>query len=186
MKKILTFVISVMFLCGCSSGERNVDRAMALRNSVVSAKSCTFSVEITADYQSEYYNFKMDCNSDDSGNIHFTVSQPETIAGITGEISSDGGKLTFNDKYLVFAPLVDGWITPVSAPWIFMEVLRSGYISGCSNEEGKISVLLNDTYQGETVDVTIGLNENDLPDVIEIFWQGRRVVTMGVENFTIL
>ena len=186
MRKILTVLISLLFLCGCHADDKYTDRAIALRSNLISGKTCSFSAEITADYQSEIYTFALECATDEHGNLQFSVVKPDSITGITGSISSGGGKLTFDDQYLVFAPLIDGWITPVSAPWLFLKALKSGYISGCAKEENRLKIYLNDNYQGDTVDITVDLNENDLPCGAEIFWQGRRVVTMRVENFSIL
>ena len=184
MKKILSILILVVFLCGCSNGEENLEGIMNLRKAVISAKSCSFSAIITADYQTESFMFKMDCVSDEQGNVTFTVIEPTSVSGITGKVSNDGGKLTFDDKYLVFAPLADGLITPVSAPWLFMKTLRSGYISGCSVTENGDSILFNDTYQNNSMDMIIQTNENNLPCLAEIYWQGRCAVTIRVENFT--
>ena len=185
MKRVISILIFILFLTGCGDNSSDLNQILSLRQDIVSAKGCSFSVEIIADYQTNCYVFRMDCASDDSGNLNFTVTAPDTISGITGSISQEGGKLTFDDRYLVFAPLADGQITPVSAPWLFLKALRTGYISGCTDEES-MTVMFQDTYQNDPLDISVTFTADKHPQNVEIFWQGRRVVTMTVENFVIL
>lgn len=186
MNKIVSAFLIVIFLSGCSNGKENVDTAMSLREKILTANSCNFKTKISADYQSEYYEFEMNCICDNQGNVSFSVTYPETIAGITGEISNESGKLTFDDKYLVFAPLVDGQITPIGAPWLFMKALRSGFISGCTKVDNGVKIIIDDCYKDSAIQVQIQTNQDNLPTSAEIFWQNRRVVTMVVENFCIV
>ena len=186
MKKIIAILFLSVILCGCNDSDSDINRALELRNNLISAKQCSFTVAITADYPSACYAFKMDCTSDDQGDIQFVVKEPETISGIAGQISGEGGKLTFEDKYLVFATMADGEITPVSSPWLFLSALRSGYISGCAKEEDGMTIVCNDSYHDNQAEVHIKTDSNCIPVAAEIYWQGRRVVTMIVENFTIV
>lgn len=186
MKRLTAIFVVLALLSGCNNENSKIDKVMSLRESVLSSDSCSFSVQIIADYPEESYDFSMDCTSDDEGNIDFCVTAPNTITGITGTLSQEGGKLTFDDKYLVFAPLADGLITPVSAPWIFLNTLRSGYISGCSEDENGLMVVFNDCYQEGPLDLILTLDNNEMPISAEIVWQGRRIVTIIVINFTIV
>lgn len=186
MRKRLFVLVFVFILAGCKKTNAEIDRALNLRNRIISADLCTFTAEITADYQTECYVFKMDCTSDGQGDVKFTVKEPTSISGITGEISDESGKLTFDDKYLVFAPLVDGQITPVSSPGLFINALRSGYISGCTETDNGLLIQIDDTYQNENLNYSVYTNSNNLPCGVEIYLQGRRVVTIIVENFTIV
>ena len=186
MRRFLFLLVLVFILTGCKNTNAEMDRALSLRNRIASADLCSFTAEITADYQAECYVFKMDCIADGQGNVKFTVKEPETISGITGQLSDEGGKLTFDDKYLVFAPLVDGQITPVSAPGLFLKALRSGYITGCSETDRGFLLQIDDTYQNEKINFSVYTDSKDFPCGVEIYWQGRRVVTILVENFTIV
>lgn len=186
MKRVTVVLIFMILICGCGNNNSNIDKAMSLRDSLLSANKCFFSVQINADYQSECYSFRMDCTADEKGNINFSITAPETIAGITGSISENDGKLTFDDKYLVFAPFIDGLISPVSAPWMFMNTLRSGYISGCLEDENGSTFVFNDSFQDSALELMITMDANSIPTSAEIFWQGRRAVTLVVENFTIV
>lgn len=155
---------------------------MSLR-SVLLSKSVEFDTVITADYGDKTYTFEASCTADPQGGLTFTVTQPQTIAGITGSISKNGGKLTFGDQALAFPMLADGQVTPVSAPWILMNTLRSGYLTSCGKEGDGLRLAIDDSYEDDALHLDIWLDGNDLPIRGEILWQGRRILSMEVKNF---
>lgn len=157
---------------------------MALRASMI-AKSMAFDAEITADYGDKTYTFSMVCQVDKEGKMTFEVTAPESIAGITGTVSAAGGHLTFDDKALAFELMADELLTPVSAPWILIKTLRSGYLTSCNEEGGQLRVAIDDSYEEDALHLDVWLDENDLPQAAEIYWQGRRLLTVNVKNFTI-
>lgn len=156
-----------------------MDRALALRGRILQASKCEFSIVITADYGDALYSFTMDCEADEKGNVVFTITKPETIAGITGVITADGGNLTFDDVMLAIPMLTDDQITPVSAPWILMRTLRGGYITSCA--DGRVTI--DDSYADDALTLDILLDEQDLPSVAEIYWKDRRILTLEIEAF---
>ena len=74
---------------------------MALRSRLL-AGTVSFDASVTADYGDSLYTFSMHCQTDTQGQVRFTVTQPETISGITGTIDGTGGKLRFDDQILTF------------------------------------------------------------------------------------
>lgn len=185
MKRLLAVVILLLTLNGCSLMESEMDKAMELRNRLLSS-GCTFDVTITADYTKKVYTFGMKCDADPNGTMTFQVMAPDTISGITGKISDEGGKLTFDDQALLFETIADGQITPVSAPWLLIRTLRSGYIKACGGYDSGIYIQIDDSYENDAMHLEIWTDENNLPEQAEIQWQGRRILSMAVENFTIL
>lgn len=155
---------------------------MSLRSGLLS-KSAEFDTVITADYGDKTYTFGANCTADPQGGLTFTVTQPETIAGITGTVSAGGGKLTFGEQALAFPLLADGQVTPVSAPWILMNTLRSGYLTSCGKEGEAIRLSIDDSYQDDALHLDIWLDAQDVPIRGEILWQGRRILSMEVKNF---
>ena len=163
-----------------------MDRAMAFRAKLLAAAGCSFDAVITADYGDVTYTFTMKCSTDQQGNLRFSVAEPQTISGISGIVSATGGKLTFDDKVLTFGLMADGLVSPVSAPWLLMKTLRSGYLSSCGREGGNLRLSIDDSYEEDAMHLDIWLGEGDLPARGEILWQGRRVLSIEVENFTFL
>ena len=179
------FVCLVFILTGCADKNAPINNALKLRNEMESSNGCAFHTTVTADYGKKVYVFSMDCQTDKEGNLTFTVTMPDTIAGITGKISSAGGALTFDDQVLAFQTMADGLVTPVTAPWILVKTLKSGYLKGCAETDAGFEISADDSYADNALHVQIVVKEN-FPCSGEIFWNGRRVVTMTVEDFRYL
>ena len=184
-KALAIFLCVVFLLCGCKKADGTLNHAIDLRNRILESNGCSFSATVTADYGEKIYVFSMDCTSDKEGNLMFSVTKPDTIAGITGKISTAGGALTFDDKVLAFQTLADGEISPVAAPWLFLKALHSGYLRGCTEGNGSYQIELDDTYEEDALRLHIFV-ENNLPVSGEVFWEGRRVLSIAVDNFIYL
>ena len=187
MRRKLTaiFLCIVCLMTGCGSSNEPLEQAIELRNGILNGGGCRFRTTVTADYGEKIYVFTMDCTTDKDGNLTFTVVQPDTISGITGKISATGGALTFDDKVLAFPTIADGQVSPVTAPWLLVHTLRSGYLKGCAVTESGYEISIDDSYAEESLQLLLDI-EQQAPVSAEIFWQGRRVLTLKVENFTIL
>lgn len=185
MKRILALLLAVLMLAGCGFDNPGLDRAMTLRARLLAA-GCSFNAVVTADYGDKVYTFTLRCLGDSSGNVTFEVTAPESIAGVTGKITDEGGFLTFDDAALAFELLADNQISPVSAPWVLLRTLRGGYVTACSEEGDGLRLSADDSYEEDALHLDIWLNGGDLPDRAEILWDGRRILTVAVENFEIL
>ncbi len=185
MKRLGVLFCLVLLLTGCSSQDADLDRAMALRAKML-AGAVSFKVDVTADYGSKTYEFAMDCQADAAGNLTFTVTKPMAIAGITGAVSGSGGKLTFGDTALAFELMADDQLSPVSGPWVLMNTLRSGYLTSVSTEGDALRLAIDDSYEEDALHLDIWLDKNDVPIRGEILWQGRRLLSMDVKDFTFL
>ncbi len=185
MKRILVLLSCFLFLSGCGS-QNGTDRAMTLRQKLLACSGCSFDVTVTADYSDVIYTFAMQCEVKENEDLSFTVKEPESISGITGIITGEEGQLTFDSTVLAFSKLADGQITPVSAPWVFIHTLRSGYIRSCSETQDGAMLIIDDSYEEDPLQLDIWLNGQDVPVSAEILWQGRRIVSLEIENFTVV
>ena len=185
MKRLILIVLCMLMLSSCAAHSENMDAAMALR-SKLQKQGVSFLVDITADYGDKIHTFSMECQADSKGNLKFTVAKPESIAGISGAVSKGSGKLTFDDQVLAFDILADNLISPVSGPWVLMETLRSGYLTSCSRDGDFLRVAIDDSYAENALHLEVWLDSNDIPQQCEIYWQGRRLLSMVVKNFTFL
>ena len=183
--KRLAVCLTLLFLTGCSEISE-LREGMELRSRILQASECSFSVTVQADYGDSLSEFAMDCTGDGKGNIGFTVAAPESIAGISGMLSGSGGKLTFDGTALDFGYLADGELSPVSGPWIFLNTLRSGNILSACEEDGKVRLSIDDSYQDDALRLDIWLEENGLPAKADILCSGRRILAMTVKDFRIL
>ena len=186
MKRFAAAVLALVLFTGCTGKRDELDRAMKLRAGLLGCLECSFDVTVTADYGDELHSFEMHCQSNGRGDVEFSVTKPESIAGITGTISSGEGKLTFDDTALYFPLLADGQVTPVSGPWILMKTILGGYLTAAVQEEELLHLTIHDSYEEDALQMEIWLNEADVPVQGEIIYGGRRIVTMKFENFLIV
>lgn len=186
MKKAVALVLLTVILCGCGSKNVELERAMAFRAKLLAADGCAFDAQITADYGDSTHEFSVRCTCDEKGNVTFTVCQPESISGITGTLSADGGKLTFDDTAVAFPLLADGQLTPVSGPWILMKTLRGGYVVSCGDEGELLQISVDDSYANDAMNLDIWLDENDAPIRAEILYKQKRILSLDINNFRIL
>ena len=184
MKKLSVLLIVLLFLGGCSGKQEELERAMTLRAKLL-ASECSFDAKITADYGDKLYVFAMTCQGDSRGNLTFTVTEPESIAGITGILSQDGGKLTFDDTALAFPLMADDQLTPVSAPWILLKTLRGGYLTSANMEGELLHLTIDDSYEEDALQLDIWLDGQNHPVQADILYDGRRILTVQVSNFTL-
>ena len=183
MKRLVCIVLMIGLLGGCAGGD-NLDGVLALRSRLL-AESCAFDAKIIADYGDMVYQFTLSCDCARDGTVKFRVIAPESIAGISGSVASDGGKLEFQDTALAFAMMADGQISPVGAPYVLMKALLGGYITACGREGDTLRVTIQDNYDQDAMTVDVWLNEDHLPLRAEILWDNRRILTMELENFVI-
>lgn len=186
MKRLILTLILICFLTGCGGTNVQIADGLMLRQRLLEGGGCSFIAEITADYGKEIYQFSAECRGDEQGNLQFTVLEPESISGITGSVTETGGKITFDNEVLAFSPIADGQITPVTAPWIFLKTLRSGYIASCTDGEELTQLQIDDSYNEKALQLDIWLDQGKLPVRSEILWEGRRILSLKIKDFTIL
>ena len=186
MKRLLPVLLVLLIFTGCGDTDSGMNRAMILRDKLLSSNGCSFTANITADYGEKIYTFVMNCTADQDGAVSFEVVSPESISGICGSVSAEGGKLTFDDQVLMFEMFADGQITPVSGPWLLIRTLRGGYINGCASDGTGLILQIDDSYEEDALRLDIRTDENDMPIYAEILFKDRRIVSMEVENFKFL
>lgn len=186
MKRWLALLMLTVLLSGCSRSKSEMDEAIAMRAKLLAAAGCSFQTEITADFGAQTFTFTMDCQADNTGRLTFTVREPESLAGITGVLSDNSGKLTFDGKALAFDTLAEGQISPVSAPWVLVHTLRGGYMTACARGGDGMLLSIDDSYADDALRLEIRLDREAVPGSAEIFWKGRRILSLVVKNFQLL
>ena len=180
MKKLLLPLILVLFFTGCGQG--NTPRGMSLRQRMNDSNGCAFTAEVRAYIGKEEYVFSMDCECGNSDTVTFTVTAPESLSGITGELSSGSGSLTFDGQALAFPMLAQGTMSPISSVWVLLHALRGGYLT----DEGKEGLTIDETYQGVPLRLSVTLDNEDMPTFTEIFQDGERILSLALANFRFL
>ena len=186
MKKAFTAaLLAVIVLTGCSGKNRELEQGLQLRTKLLTGNACQFDAQITADYGDKLHVFSLQCQADKEGAVRFTVTKPESIAGIGGKLTSGDGELSFDGTALHFPLLADNQVTPVSAPWLLLKALRTGYIRSAGSSGGLTQLSLDDSYDEDALHVDIWLNEQNLPVKAEILFRERKILSLDVQNFRI-
>ena len=183
MKRLLLALTAVLLLTGCG---QKVSEGLRIRQKLRAAPGCRFSCTVTAEYEDKAASFSMDCTADADGQVQFTVTAPETIAGITGTVSGEGGTLTFDETVLALPLLADGTLAPVRGPWVMLHSLTGGYLVSEVREGETLHLSVNDSYRDDALGLELWLDGTDAPVRCEIACSGRRVMTMEVANFACL
>ena len=157
---------------------------MELRQKLL-ANGCSFTADITADYGDELYCFQMESTVDTAGTMTFTITEPASIADIAGTIHADDAKLSFDGTVLSFPMLADGRLAPVAGPWVFMNTLRSGYISACGKKQEGLLILADDSYSDNALQLEILTDAATIPLRAEIFWNQQRILSIQITDFVI-
>lgn len=178
MKRILPIVLAVL-LSGCSA-RTEMDQALALRGRLLGEQT-RFRCTVTADYIDTADVFSMDCTGETDGSLHFTVTEPESICGISGTISGSDGELTFAGDILAFPLLGDDRLSPAAAPWVLVNALKNGYITSVGKEGEGLILTIDDSYDEDAMTLQIATDESCNPIFAEVFLDGRRILSMQVE-----
>ncbi len=185
MKRIILLFLSVCLLTGCGSGRERSDQMLDLRSRVLSSDQIGFRAEITADYIDAVEEFSMFCQVDGEGTVSFRVEEPEEISGITGKLSGQEGALIFDEEMLAFGLMADEQLSPISGPWVMVKALRTGVITAAVQEDEKLHVTINDSYGEQPFTTELWIEDRKVEEA-EISWQGRRFLSMDIEDFEIM
>ena len=156
---------------------------MNLRQRVLKAQSVQFEAEITADYGDTLSVFTLDCQGTSQGDVTFRVLAPESIEGITGTVRAGKGALTFEGTALSFPLLADGQLSPVSAPWLFLRVLRGGNLLSQGTEGELTRITFRDGFREEDLLADVWVNGIGDPVRAEFLHKGNKILSIELRSF---
>lgn len=186
MIKIMALILCLGMLTGCGAKNDSMDRAAGLRKQLLEAAGCSFQTVIHADYGDTLYTFQMECTSAQTGEVKFTVTDPKTISGVSGTVSGKKAGLVFDDTVLAFPVLAEGELTPVVAPWIFFNTLKSGYLKACDETDTGFCLYIDDSFEENPLHLQIYTDLDLQPEYAEIIWHERRILSLDIRNFVIV
>jgi hypothetical protein len=143
----------------------------------------SFEAQIRADYITNIESFSLDCAFDEKGEMAFRVTEPDEISGIRGTVAGTEGTVVFDGLVLGYPLLADGRLSPLAAPWVLVRALREGYILSAGQEGELLHLVIDESYADNALTVDIWLEDGQVEEA-EIAWEGRRCVTMTVEDFS--
>lgn len=185
LKRAAAVFLFFFLLSGCTGQNKALEQGLRLRTQLLRNSGCSFDADITADYGDTLRVFSLQCQADERGSIQFSVLKPDSIAGIAGTVDGEDGTLSFESTTLHFPLLADEQVTPVSAPWLLMKTLRSGYITSAGSDGDSLRLRIDDSYQDDALHLDIWLNAESVPTKAEILFRERKILSLNVKNFKI-
>ena len=132
--KIYALMITLSLLSGCGQDNSTEQLALDIRSSYLSCDTFSAHACLTADYGLRVYSYEMDVLlSEDTTTL--TLTQPDYAAGIIAVLKDGQSSLRFQDISVETGPLDPDGLTPVSAVPALLKAVRSGFITGCFQEE---------------------------------------------------
>ena len=161
-----------------------MEAALEFRSRCLASEQVTFRADVRADYITTVEEFSLACETDREGTMAFQVLEPEEIAGIRGTVREDAGTVEFEETVLAFPLMAQGRLSPLSGPWVVLKAIRSGYIIAAGQEGELTRITIDDSYADNALTVDIWLEDGEVEEA-EIAWEGRRCLTMTVDDFTV-
>ena len=169
-------ILSLLLLPSCGGMEEKnqaEELALTIRGEYLALERLSASMDVTADYGARVYDFALTAAVSGEETV-LTLTEPEWAAGLTARITGEEGKLEYDSLILETGPLDGEDLSPMSALPQLLEAARSGYMAGCSLEEG----------EGRETTLWFDPDTHALVEG-EISVDGLRVIRCAISEFTI-
>ncbi len=176
-------ILMIMLLTGCRGGDDAMQTALDFRRELLAAGGCSFSASVEADYGDRVYDFDLDCAWDGTDGA-LTVTAPQSIAGISAVVRNGSSELEFDGVSLDFGPLANGFVAPLSVPWLLGSAWSGDHIAraGMDGELSLVTCLKG--YEEQELTIQTWFQKN-IPVRTEVLSGGQRVLTVTIENFAL-
>ncbi len=170
-----------MFSVGCEKKDSRLQTALAFRTKLLESGGCRFTCQVQADYGEKIYSFSMNCAFDGEDG-EMTILAPEAIAGIHAEIDGENATLSFDGASLEYGELANGYVAPLTVPWLLGSAWAGDYISLTGTEGDLTRVTWLKGYNEEELTIDTWLQEG-IPTYAEVSHGGRRVLAVTIQDF---
>ena len=182
--RLLALALTALCACG-GKPDAAMQQALALRTALGAAGGCTFTAEVTADYGEKIYAYTMECVCETDAGARFTLRAPQTLAGISAEISADGTHVSYEDTEVGFSALAGGRLAPMQLPWLLADGWYSGRICAAGREDGAVRVSCQLGYGEQTLTLDTWLGEDGFPQKSAVSFDGQTLLTAEIQNFSL-
>lgn len=180
-------MLLLLLLTACGSGETSkLQAALAFRAALLAADGCRFTAQTQLDVQGSVYGIVLDCESFPDGSATMTVRTPESLEGVTAELSGKSGKLSYDGTAVDFGLFEDESVAPIALPALLAAYWREAYIYAAGPEDGLLRVSLQDDMDPRELTVDTWLDESGRPIYAEITLRGSVIAAITLENFELL
>ena len=177
MKRTILFALMIpLLLTGCAG---RAETEWSLWQASLTGREITFSAEITVSAGETRQTFRGTA-ADDGETCVFTVTSPESIAGVTCRCTAGEDTLEYDGAILSLGTAEEDSAAPCAACPILTDALRRGRLLYLGREPNCTTAAL-EGKNGETV--TLWRREG-IPVYAEIARDGRTTLRLGLENWS--
>lgn len=189
MKKIWKGAVAAglcMTLAACGGEETSpVQEALSFRTDLLAVDQCSFTAQVTADYGERAYTFGLDCVYEPRNDrAELTVTEPESIAGITAAMEGTDGTVAFDGTALELGTLASGKTAPMALPQLLGQAWTGGYIESQTEADSGFLVTYQVGYEQDALMVYTAFDEGGVPLWAEIYDEDTCVLQAELSNFT--
>lgn len=177
-------MLCALLVCGCAREEDVLEPAIGFRAAVLQAGGCAFHAKIEADFGDRVEVFAVDCDYSTDGTAQLTLTEPETLAGITATITERGGKITYDGMSADFGLLANGNVIPAAAPALTALSWCGEYISAAGWEEELYRVTYEKDFDQKRLQIETFF-KNDLPILAEVCYNNQRILKLDISDFSL-
>lgn len=171
-------------LFGCAGEENVLEPAIGFRAAVLQAGGCSFRAKIEADYGDRIERFAVDCDFSADGTARLTLTEPETLAGITASVTERGGRITYDGMSAEFGLLANGNVIPAAAPALTALCWSGEYISAAGWDEALYRVTYEKDFDEKRLQIDTFF-KNDLPILAEVCYNNQRILKLEISDFSL-
>lgn len=183
MRRItVLLILAALLLSGCGGTENPLTPAIEFRAALVQAGGCSFTVKVTADSGEATDEFTLQCAADETGTVRFTVTQPQSLAGITATVSADGGTVTYDGMAMEFGLLANGNVIPAAAPALAVCCWRQEYLAAAGTDETGYRATYEKDFDEKRL-IADTWFENGIPIYAEVCYNNRRILKLEFSDF---
>lgn len=187
MRQKLTAVLMMLclLLTSCSAAENAMKDALTFRSVLQEHGGCSFTANVVAEVDSRGYSFTLQSEYHKDAPTKITVTAPETLRGISAQLTEADAVIAFDEVSLDFGTLSDRLSSPLYGPLIFGSCWDQEYID-CAGNDG-------DAYR---VTYRMGFDDQELiletwflqgiPSRCEVYGGEELLLSATIENFTFL
>ena len=172
-------------LCGCGAKNQSDGAQMALNfRQRLLAGTCSFQAALRAEYEDTVSCFAVTCTHSAEAGTSMTIVEPETLAGITAQVTGKEAKIVFEDTQAAFGSIQGLGASPMTAPQLLANAWEAGYIAltGMEDDMLRVKYLLGYVEEELTVDTWFLAGG---PVHAEISSDGQKIIDAAITDFTI-
>jgi len=187
MRRIcLTLTVLALMLTLAACGPTKPDKAaLALREQLKTIEQLGGTAYLTADYGVRIYDYTIDFDYYQDGDLTLTITAPENLSGIGVSLHQGSAALHYDGMVVETGPLTSGGLSPLETVPSLLRTALEGYVAETAFETLGAAQTLRITYRnpeeqlgmGEEATLWFSL-ETNLPLQGEILSDGYRVIAV--------